>query len=219
MDRPFLRYRSLLTALALVAVLVPVAGCTNFLTLAAYMIKGTDVPAEFDNLEGKRVAVVCQPMVELEYRSGMAAKELAREIGSLLKQHVAKIEVIDHRQVDAWIDENSWDRYEDIGDAVKADLVLGVDLESFQIHKGQTLYQGSANITMHLVDCSNGDEEIVNRPLPQMLYPPSAGIPTSERQESQFRREFVTVLADQIARHFYKHDPYQYHALDAAALK
>ena len=219
MDRPLLRYRSLLTTLALVAVLVPVAGCTNFLTLAAYMIKGTDVPAEFDNLKGKRVAVVCQPMVELEYRSGMVAKDLAREIGSLLKQNVGKIQLIDHRKVDAWIDENSWDEYAEIGDALKADLVLGLDLESFQIHKGQTLYQGSANITMHLVDCNNGGEEIVNRPLPQAIYPPNTGIPTSERQQSQFRREFVLVLADQIARHFYKHDPYKYHALDATALR
>ena len=37
--------------------------------------------------------------------------------------------------------------------------------------------------------------------------------------EAEFRREFVAVLADQIARHFYAHDPYADLAQDAAALK
>lgn len=219
MDRSLLRYRYLLTALALAAVLVPAAGCTNFLTLAVYMIKGTDSPAEFDCLKGKRVVVVCQPMAELEYRSGTAPKDLAREVANLLKANVKKIEVVDQREVDQWIDEHSWDEYAEIGHALKAEMVLGLDVEDFRIHKGQTLYQGSANVTMHVIDCSDGDKEVVNLPLPQSVYPPSTGIPTTERQENQFRREFVLILADQIARHFYRYDHYKYHALDAAALK
>ena len=219
MDRPCLRYRYLLAALALAAVLVPAAGCTNFLTLAVYMIKGTDSPAEFNCFKKKRVLVVCQPMAELEYRSGTAPHDLAREVGSLLQKNVRKIEVVDQREVDKWIDEHSWEEYAEIGHALKADMVLGLDIEDFQIRKGPTLYQGKANVTMHVIDCNDGDKEIVNRPLPQSVYPPSVGIPMTDRQENQFRREFVLILADQIARHFYPYDHFKYHALDAAALQ
>ena len=42
-------------------------------------------------------------------------------------------------------------------------------------------------------------------------------MPTSERTEPEFRHEFVLVLADQIARHFYAHDPYADMGQDAAA--
>jgi hypothetical protein len=53
---------------------------------------------------------------------------------------------------------------------------------------------------------------------PQTVYPPNRVVQTSEKQESDFRREFVQVLADQIARHFYEHDAYADVALDAKSM-
>ena len=44
-------------------------------------------------------------------------------------------------------------------------------------------------------------------------------MPASERTEPDFRAEFVGVLANQIARHFFAHDPYADLGQDAAALK
>jgi hypothetical protein len=218
MDRPFLRYRYLLAALPLLAALVPAAGCVGALTTIAYLVKGIEIPAEFNGLRGKRVAVVCQPMVALQYRNSTAAKDLARQIGNLLRERVSKVQIVDHRKVDEWIDENTWEDYNQIGKALKADIVLGVELEEFDTLQGQTLYQGRANVTMKVVDCAHGGKVLFLRHLPQILYPPNTGIPTSERQESQFRREFILVLADQIARHFYAHDPGQDFARDTAAL-
>lgn len=219
MDGSFLRYRYFLAALALLAAVVPAAGCVGFLTTAMYLIRGTALPAEFNGLRGKRVAVVCQPMVSLQYRNSTAAKDLARQIGSLLRQKISKIEIIDQRKVDEWIDENTWDEYSEIGKALKADLVLAVDLENFSTLQGQTLYQGKANVTLRVIDCANGGKVIFLRHLPQVLYPPNAGIPTSEQQEPQFRRRFILVLADQIARYFYGHDPIDDFARDADALR
>jgi hypothetical protein len=59
---------------------------------------------------------------------------------------------------------------------------------------------------------------VFEKTLPQTVYPPNSGVPTSERQEAEFRRAFVKVLADQIARHFYAHDPNADLAQDALAM-
>jgi len=219
MDGSFLRYRHLLAALALLAALVPAAGCVGLFTTAAYLIRGTTLPAEYKGLRGKRVAVVCRPMVSLQYRDSTAAKDLARQIGNLLRQKVSRIEIVDQRRVDEWVDEHTWDEYREIGKALKADMVVGVDLEDFSVLQGQTLYQGKANVTVRVVDCEHGGKDVFFKRLPQVVYPPNAGIPTSEQQESHFRRRFIAVLGDQIARYFYGHDPIDDFARDADALR
>ena len=118
-----------------------------------------------------------------------------------------------------WTDENTWEEYTEVGKAMKADMVVGIDLESFSLFQGQTLYQGKANATIRVYDCQERGKMVFEKELPQAIYPPNSAVPTSERTEAEFRREFVAVLADQIARHFYAHDPYADVAQDASALK
>ena len=215
MDRFPLRLRGVLAVLAVLAVTVSAGGCTAVLTTAMYLLGGLDVPAEFDGMREQRVAVVCRPLVQMKYRNAGASKDLAREVSKLLGRNVAKIEMVDYRKVAEWIDENSWDDdYAEIGRALEADLVLGIDLTAFDIFQGQTLYQGNANYAMTVYDCKTGEAVYETTPDP-VLWPPNTGIPTSEKQESQFRRKFVEVLADQIARHFYAHDPHAHFAEDA----
>ncbi len=222
------QYGYLLILPLLLMAIVPSGGCTSALATAMYVIKGTDIPAEFDGMQDKRVAVVCHPMVELQYRNAGVANDLARKIGVLLQQkgrgtgllthqRESPIEVISHQDVAEWVDENSWEEYTEIGKAVDADLVLGVELERFSIYKGQTLYQGRANVTIQVCDSQTGDV-LFEKSLPEVVYPPNRPIPTSERQEPQFRREFVQILADQIGRHFYPHDRYADFAQDTSPL-
>ena len=129
-----------------------------------------------------------------------------------------KIKVIDQRKIAKWTDENTWDEYPEVAKAMKADMVVGVDLESFSLYLGQTLYQGKANASIHVFDCKKNGKEVFHKSIPQCIYPPNGAIATSERTEPDFRNEFVGVLADQIARHFYSHDPYADYGQDAAAL-
>ena len=39
---------------------------------------------------------------------------------------------------------------------MKADMVVGIDLEGFSLFQGQTLYQGKANATVRVYDCQQG---------------------------------------------------------------
>lgn len=218
MDRPSVRCGTVLAVLFGLAACWPAMGCRSVMTTAAYLFNGTNVEADFAGLKGKTVAVVCRPLVSLQYRNSNAARDLAQQITLLLQENVPKIKTVDQRKVAKWTDENTWEEFSEVGKAMKADMVVGVDLEEFSIYQGQTLYQGKANATVRVYDCKDGHKMVFEKILPQSVYPPSSGVPTSTRPEAEFRRGFVKVLADQIARHFYAHDPYADIAQDASAM-
>ena len=215
--RSFLRPGRLFLLLLPLASLVAFGGCVSALATAVWLVRGPDVPAECDGLRGKRVVVVCRPMSSSLYAHPGVSKEISRQIGRLLAAKVRKIEVIDQCKVDEWIDTNTWDEYSEIGKALEADLVVGIDLERFSIYEGQTLFQGKADYAIRVCDCKNG-EVVFERYPPQSVYPPNHVVSTSNMQEPDFRREFVGVLADQIARHFYPHDPRAYFAMDSSVI-
>lgn len=219
MDRPSLRYGYLTAVLVAAVVAAAAGGCRSAMFTATYLLKGNNVEAEYDGLKEKKVVVVCRPLVDLTYRDSNVAKDLAKEISLLLRDRVPEIEVVDHRKVAEWLDENfEWTEYTEVGEALEADMVVAIDLEDFTLYQGQTLYQGKANAALRVYDCTDPGQPVFEKALPQTLYPPNTGIPTAERPEAEFRREFVRILADQIGRHFYAHDAHSDYALDAMAM-
>ena len=220
MDRSSVRCRIAL-ALTLAIAVLPALGCQTLFLSALYLVKGTDVDPDFAELKGKKVAVVCRPLVTLQYRNANVARDLAQQVTLLLQKQVPKIQTVDQQKVAKWTDENTWEEYTEVGKAMKADMVVGIDLEGFSLLQGQTLYQGKANATVRVYDCTKGGKGKMafEKILPQTIYPPSTGIPTQDRVEADFRREFVAVLAEQVARNFYAHDPHADVAQDAAALR
>lgn len=218
MDRPAaLRWSRLAALLTLLAITVVTVGCTRALATAVYLIRGANVPAEYNGLKDKKVAVVCRPLVGLAYRDSNVAKDLGRKVSLLLKQNVRKIEIIDQNKVAEWVDEHSWDEYTQVGKALKADVVLGIDLEHFNIYEGQTVYQGKARINVRVYDCKS-KELLFEKQLPQIIYPPNHVISTAEVQESDFRKEFLAILAEHVGMLFYPHDPHAYFAMDSMAI-
>ena len=65
-----------------------------------------------------------------------------------------KIKTVNQRKVAKWTDENTWEEYAEVGKAMKADMVVGINLEGFSLFQGQTLYQGKANATVRVYDCA-----------------------------------------------------------------
>jgi hypothetical protein len=218
MDR--LRRQPFWTGAALVSLagaLAVASGCSLMAT-AMYVIQGSNTAADFSGLSGKRVAIVCRPVTSLHFRDSSVSRDLAKQVGILLDKSVPKIKVIDQREVLEWADENNWEEYVDLGKALNADMVVGLDLEEFNLFQGQTLYQGKANLKVMVFDVAKGREPVFERNLPQAIYPPNAAIPTGEKPEAQFRRQFVGYLARQIAHYFYDHDATVDFANDATAL-
>lgn len=215
--RNFLR---LIGTIALLAPLVMASAGCNLVAMGLYLVQGMNQPAEFDRLRHKRVAVVCRPVTSLQYRNSTVHRELAKQVSILLDKNVHKIKLIDQREIAEWTDENNWEDYPEIGKALGADMVVGIDLDEFSLYQGQTLYQGKATISVTVYDMKSGSKDPVwEKSLPQMLYPPNSAIAAGDRPEAQFRRQFVGALADQIGRYFYEHDPTVDFSADSAAVK
>jgi hypothetical protein len=199
------------------AVLLAQGGCATALSTALWVVKGHNVKAEYGELKGKRVAVVCRPLVELEFRSAHAHEQIAQEVGRLLDTNIRSIDIVDARDIAQWTDEHDWDDYVELGKSVDADMVLVIELEDFNLYQGQTLYQGRARVSLSVYDVAEEGKVVWSKALPQTLYPPNTGIPT-DRPEDDFRRVFVGALGEEIARHFYPHDPMMDFARDSTVL-
>jgi hypothetical protein len=207
MDRyRFGRGARALALLAPLSLLIP-AGCVSlFATLAYIGHQDTEKP-ECDKLEGKRVAVVCRPVTELQYADSSAAPDLAAMVGELLKAKGTKIVVVSPSEVSRWTDENSWRDYPEIGKALKVDMVVGIDLEQFTIHQGQTLLQGRSHVHLTVFDMKDGGKRVWEKPLPQIVFPPNTPIPESDRGEADFRRQYLGEIAGRVSRYFCPHEP------------
>jgi len=186
------------------ALLAACSGCSTLLT-AAYVLMPEDTPAEFKGLKGKHVAVVCKPIVELEFSDAGSARELAATVGGLLERNVRKTRVIDQQEVARWIDEHAWVDYPTVGKALDADLVVGIDLEEFRLHEGATLYRGRATAHVRVFDIATG-KVVFEKRYDDFQYPADGAVPTSDRSEMQFRGMFLQILAGRIARSFHAYD-------------
>lgn len=203
------------------ALLLPFTGClANAVSTLMYVIDPNDQKAEYNGLKGKRVAVVCRPPADLRFNYAGVSNELSRMVGIRLQQNVSKIKVIDPQQVAEWTDENTWNDYAQIGKALKADMVVGIDLDGFSLQQSQTVYQGHANYRIQVIDLTDGSATVAYEKIPpESVYPVNSGIAAQEVQEAQFRRQYIQTLGDEIGRHFYNSDPRATFAADSMAFK
>ena len=141
--------RSIAVRLVTLAAMALAAGC-SFLPTIAYIIKPEDVPAEFDGLNGKRVAVICRA-TSLEYAHPTVSRDLALRVGALLTKHGRKVEVIDERELADWVDKHDWHDYGEVGRALKADLVVGMHADGAT--RVIVEYAGKYRIPFAVVPC------------------------------------------------------------------
>lgn len=200
------RYCGVLLAIASLG--MPSAGCVGATAQLLYIIRGNQVPAEFDGLQGKRVAVVCVASTS-SYDPGAAASVLAQLVESHLRQNVKDIKVVRQQDVANWIDNNDWDQtnYLEVGKAVKAELVVGIDLDGYRLHEDATMFKGRANVTVTVYDMSKGGDSVFRRTMPNFSFPLNGGQHVSETTDAQFQRKFLLVLSQDVAKHFY---PYEF---------
>jgi len=198
--------------------LVSSSGCPAMLATGIYVLQGGNmVPAECDALRGKRVVVMCRPPSSHEYRHAGASRAISQRVSELLVKNVKGIDVVNPREVDNWVDESDWGDFRELAEAVRADLVVHIVLDDFELYKGKTLYQGRADVTVSVYDMLDHSRLVWERQLGELLYPTNSGIPAQDKPVQQFEAEFVGIVADQIAMNFYRHDPTAAFAMDARA--
>ncbi|MGQ9505038.1 MAG: hypothetical protein ACUVQG_13320 [Thermogutta sp.] len=193
------------------------AGCSALAT-ALWVTGGADVKPEYDGFKEKKVAIVARPVVSLAYRDAHVDKDLARKVQSILLSRVPKAQWIDQQKVEKWMDEHEWETFPEVGKGVGADLVIGIEIEDFGLYKGQTVYQGTASLRIAIYDCAT-NQKVYEKTLGNVTYPPNSVVPTSDVPEAVFRRDFVSILAEAVARLFHSYDPHDLWVLDSKSLR
>jgi hypothetical protein len=197
------KLRHTLKALTALAALLIIPGCGPIATIA-WLIHGPEmIPAQFDGLKGKRVAVVCLDGNSLSGPGG-EADAVAKAVSMTLGKHVPEINIVRQNDVADWLDSHGDDLtdYRDVGRGVKADMVVGIDLLTFNLHEGQTLLRGKAKVGVKVYDMTKAGE-LVYESSPKEIAWPENGARHVTENEANFRTNFVFTLAERISSDFY----------------
>ena len=213
-------------------------GCQQLLLTSALIFKGTDQPPRYDILLDKkkeiRVAVVPRAMYSNAYELQNAPQGIARQVNDLLEEKIChnirpnlrnkKLHLIEQEKVEAWLDNNNndFDTFLEVGrdKSIKADIVIGFDIVSFQIRDPQNPYliQGKCQVQVQAIDCATGKilatEDLMIVDPPNMPTPVSGGMTVET-----FRPRFVEVIAERIAALFHHYDPNRLQRMDADTLR
>lgn len=200
-------------------VLCTTTGCSTLITMA-YLLQPPDVPAEFPGLKGKTIAVVCRPIIELEFADAGSARELATLIGTQLKKGLGQkglgraTKVIEQHEVSRWNDENAWVDYQTVGAALDAEYVVGVDLEQFRLYEGSTLFRGRASAVVRVYEVAE-KKLVFQRRIEDYAFPANTAIPTTDKSEREFRNLFLEMLSRRVSRLFHAYESREVFAEDS----
>jgi hypothetical protein len=202
-----------------VALLSTVPGCVGVLAQLVNVGWGNTIPARYKGLEGKQVAVVCISGSS-SFGPSSAADDIARSVSNRLRTNVSKIKLVSDEAIADWMDRNDWNQvdYRELGEGVNAEMVVAVDLSTFTLHEGKTLFRGRSELSVTVYDIINGGNVVYESSMPEIVYPATTGVHSGEMSEDAFRRYFVEIVAHRVGRHFYAYDATSDFGQDALVL-
>ena len=203
MTKPTIR---LAVLLLLTATMISSSGCLAFVANMVRVIKGTDAPAEFDDLKEKKVAVIAS--TPAGYNADASAIIMSSHVHTLLATNVRKIQVVNQEEVNRIISDlpASEQGMALIGSRLGADYVVSVEIANLKLRDGQTLYKGSSTTTLTVYKVSEGNNAVYRKVFPDFNFP-VMGMPITDIDEATFQRFYLAEVAQRVARTFYAYDP------------
>lgn len=190
------------------------SGC-NYVVFLGYLLGGPpSIEPDFDKTTGQsltdkgvKVAVVCYAPNDLRFQFHKIDKEIAKYVAFRLAEH--KIHVVNPDRVQAWLDENAdWDTPAEIGKALEATHVLYIDLHHFQLYEEDSanLFRGRAEATISVYQMNGTpDGEKIYTQEHVSRYPLAVPRSAYEISYTNFKRQYLSRLSEEIGRLFYEH--------------
>lgn len=181
-------------------------GCLGLASNLMHAVGMDMVPPEYEGFEEQTVAVITISDSS-SYSRDQKSGELSSFVGKILAQKIKDIKVVRNDKISHWRDTNGWDSldFAEIGEGVGADKVVGIELSNFSLRDGPTLYCGTSDVNLTVIDVATG-EAVFTKSLEEYRYPTMAGQHTSETTESRFRKLYLQTLAEEIGRSFHPYD-------------
>ena len=204
-----------LTIVIPLAVLTTSTGCIQQMAQLLYVIKGHKIPPKFAGLEGKRVAVLCLTDASA-YGPDTLTYSVGKHVSGKIASGVKDVQVVSPGKVEAWIDENGWEESSvvAIGEEVKAEMFIVLEMGSYSIHDGATLYKGKADLTVTVYDIEKGGQ-VAFSDGPELFAFPENGRPVMQTNKRKFEAFYLSRLTDHISRLFVAYDKMDSFAEDA----
>jgi len=217
MSRNVHRVKFLVCSLTMVC-LVSSVGCMGGLAQLLYVIKGHKIPAEYNDLEGKKVAVICISDASA-YGPDTLTDTISKLVSMKLQSGVKGIKVIPAKTIEDWADRNAWDEadFNAIGEGVEADVVVGIQISDYSIKEGSTLYQGRCEMTATVFDIKN-DGQVSYSIGPDEFQFPEQPRPAIQTNDRKFEAVYLAKLAEFISRRFCAYDRMEMVAEDASLM-
>lgn len=191
-------------------------GCAGAMSQLLYVIKGHTLPAAYNGLEEKKIAVVC-----ISDASSYGPDPLNYTISNALSVKLAQglkedSVVIPVNVIEQWIDTNGWDERDflGLGKGVGANSVVVVDVASYTIHDGSTMFKGKSDITATVYNVDKGGQ-VEFQYGPKIFEYPKHGRPAIQTTERAFETMYLGQLVVDLANQFTPHDHLDSFANDA----
>jgi hypothetical protein len=218
-NRQFNRRNYCLFAAFLAVGLLTLPGCVGVLSQLIYTVKGHQVQPEFKGLDGKRVAVVVVSDASA-YGPDTLTYTVAQAVGIRLANGLKDSQVIAPAKIEEWIDTNGWNEteYVELGKGVDADMVLAIEIASYSLTEGSTLFKGRSDVTLTVYDIEN-DGQVPFSTTPKHFAFPKNGRPAIQTSEREFEAFYLSQLTTMIGNHFVVHDRLESVANDATMIR
>lgn len=181
-------------------------------------------PAGSPDLKGKKVVVVSHAVSNALGEFQALDREVTREVVSILRSKVKKIEVVEPDKVWAWVEGHpNWTDPGEIAKAFEADVVIFLEIEGFQLQSPADLnvYQGRARTHIMVTELAhpktNRGKPIKDQPKEAKTiyddtcdteFPVRGPIPMdSGVSRGAFKTKFLKIVATEISWHFVEHAP------------
>lgn len=193
------------------------SGCVSLAANLIGVIRGNNRPAEYEGLEGKRVAVICT--TDNGMGNDTVSAMLSSYIHANLNTNVEDIDLVRQSEVDRWLDSHGRtdEDYVQIGKGVDAEQLVAVEVFNLSLKNGATLFRGQADVAVTVYDIEAGGKIMFRKQMPEFSFPKMGGPTITDTSEAKFRGLFMTILADRISGYFYPVDVTKDFALDATS--
>ncbi|MEM7786044.1 MAG: hypothetical protein AAF939_22365 [Planctomycetota bacterium] len=190
-------------------------GCFEQLATLMYVVKGHKIPPKYAGLNSKKVAVVCVSD-QSAYGPDTLTYTVAKSVSLKLSQGLKESQVISPAKIEDWMDQNSWSASDIavMGKDLKADMVVMIEVGSYSIHEGATIFKGRADITVSVHDIAK-EGQVTYVHGPEHYAFPKDGRPVIQTDERRFESFYLARLTDRISRLFVEHDKLDSFAEDA----
>lgn len=220
--RPLARMRRAARWMAVLSALGLLAGCDPRSLIYFLQPFEPTIAPPCPPLKGKRVVVITNTVPGTQSDFASLDRDLTRQITTILREKVKKIDVVDPEKVFTWAAGNpSWTESADLAKAFDAEVVIFLEVQHFEIQNPSSpgLYEGRSNIHIRVTEWDHPkdsrDRPMTDKPKEARIiyegdrdtsFPVTGHIPASaDVSRATFKNKFLKLVATEVSWHFVPH--------------